>query len=839
MASESRPLVSVIIVNYKGASDTATCLEACRTLDWPSDELELIVVDNASGDGSVDLLRGRFPDVKVVASTKNLGFAGGCNRGADAARGEYVAFLNNDARPDPAWIRAAVTRMETDSTISCVASKILDWEGTTIDFVDSALSFYGHGFKLHSEKRDTGDYDVEKDVLFASGAAMFVRTDIFRALGGFDERYFMFFEDVDFGWRLWLLGHRARFLPGSVVYHRHHASMARYGVWREQFLLERNALYTILKNYDDDNLPAALAGALALAIRRGRINGGDDPTVLDLQASPDDRGGETLAVSKQTMASAYAIDAFVEALPSLLASRRALQGARQRADREIMRLFHLPFQANCGGTFASDVDAVVDALGLRERFDGRRRIVVATGDSLTAKMAGPAIRAWEIAKALSLEHDVELVTLQRCEVTHERFRARHVEEGDMRKLEKWCDVFLFQGFLLAVFPFMRDSKKVIVVDVYDPFHLEQLEQARDLEEDERREVIRGTTGVLNDQLERGDFFLCASTKQRDFWLGQLAGVGRVNPLTYDEDETLESLITVVPFGVADSKPVHRQQSIKGVVPGIDPDDKVILWGGGVYNWFDPLTLLRAVDRLRHRRPDVRLFFLGLKHPNPDVPEMRMANTMRELADELGLTGTHVFFNEGWVAYEDRANYLLEADVGVSTHLDHVETAFSFRTRILDYLWAGLPIVATAGDALADLIEGKGLGVTVPAGDVEALEEALFRVIDDEEFAALCRKNIEVVASEFRWANVLRPLLEFCRQPRRAPDVAAEPKDLAPELGVRVQAGHRRRRTSRLRSEWELARNYQAMGGGSLVVKRVLRRLSKYIIGERLARRAFG
>ena len=159
----------------------------------------------------------------------------------------------------------------------------------------------------------------------------------------------------------------------------------------------------------------------------------------------------------------------------------------------------------------------------------------------------------------------------------------------------------------------------------------------------------------------------------------------------------------MPFGLAETPPVHERQVLKGVVPGIGPDDKVILWGGGVYNWFDPLVLLRAVDRLRHRRADVRLFFLGLRHPNPDVPEMRMAVAMRELSEELGLTDRFVFFNEDWVAYEDRQNYLLEADVAVSTHLDHVETAFSFRTRILDYLWASLPLVTTAGDALADLI----------------------------------------------------------------------------------------------------------------------------------------
>src|SRR5439155_13800601 len=141
----------------------------------------------------------------------------------------------------------------------------------------------------------------------------------------------------------------------------------------------------------------------------------------------------------------------------------------------------------------------------------------------------------------------------------------------------------------------------------------------------------------------------------------------------------------------------------------------------------PLTLLRAVDKLRRRLPDVRLYFLGLRHPNPDVPEMRMAVDTLALADSLGLAGTHAFFNEGWVAYDDRQNFLLEADVGVSTHLDHLETAYSFRTRVLDYLWASLPIVATRGDALAELIEERQLGLTVPPGDVDALEHAMSRL----------------------------------------------------------------------------------------------------------------
>jgi glycosyltransferase involved in cell wall biosynthesis len=210
--------------------------------------------------------------------------------------------------------------------------------------------------------------------------------------------------------------------------------------------------------------------------------------------------------------------------------------------------------------------------------------------------------------------------------------------------------------------------------------------------------------------------------------------------------------------------------LRGVVPGIGENDKVVLWGGGIYNWFDPLTLLRAVDKLRRRLPEVRLYFLGLKHPNPHVGEMKMAHDALTLADELGLVGTNVFFNEDWVEYGDRQNYLLEADIGVSTHLDHVETEFSFRTRLLDYLWASLPIVATSGDSLAALIETSGIGLTVPPGDVDALEDALFRLLDDEALNGACRAAIEQVVPRYRWSTVLEPLLEFCRAPSRAPDL---------------------------------------------------------------------
>ena len=263
--------------------------------------------------------------------------------------------------------------------------------------------------------------------------------------------------------------------------------------------------------------------------------------------------------------------------------------------------------------------------------------------------------------------------------------------------------------------------------------------------------------------------MCASARQRDLWIGHLAAAGRINPDTYDVDPGLSSLISIVPFGTSAQPALQAHHAIKGATAGIGVDDKVVLWGGGVYNWFDPLTLVRAIDVVRVSVPEVRLYFLGMKHPNPDVPQMAVAARCRQLSDELRLTGTHVFFNEGWVPYEQRADYLLDADIGVSCHFQHVETEFSFRTRILDYLWAGLPIVSTEGDSFAALVAAEDLGRAVPAEDVDALVAALLEVLTSDSTQQRFRANVRRVADDFRWPRVLEPLLAFCRSPVRSAD----------------------------------------------------------------------
>lgn len=812
-------VVSVILVNFRGADDTIAAVRGLRALPWPQDRLEIVVVENGSGDESAERIAEAVPDATLVRSRKNLGFAGGSNLGAAKSSGEYLAFLNNDARPDSDWIEAAVHRFEGEPDVGAVASRVLDWEGERVDFIGAAMTWYGMGYKPLTAEAVPDDEPGAHDVLFGTGSAMFVRRSVFELLGGFDEKYFMFFEDVDLGWRLNLRGWRYAYEPRSVAFHKHHASMAKLGSFKETYLLERNALFTLYKNADDDELTRTLAPALMLSARRAIEAGEVDSTALDIRSSDGD-DAPSAPLPKVTAASLYAMDQFVEALPWLRKARAEVQATRTASPGRIQRLFG-DRDAPAGSSRRylegyEDVVTTFQTLG----GDARKRILIITGDPIGTRMAGPAIRAWRMARALSAEHSVTLASLTGVEDVPADFDLVHVAPGSQRQfaeLERAHDIIVFQGHAMALFDALRTTDKIVVVDIYDPMHLEQLEQGRELGPEVWARQVQDATDVLNEQLLRGDFFLCASERQKHFYLGQLAALGRLNPATYADDADLSQLLAVVPFGLDENPPVHERAVLKGVKPGIGPDDTVLIWSGGLYNWFDPLTLIRAVAAVSERHPGVRLFFQGTKHPHPGVPEMGIVAESRALARELGVLDTVVFFNDSWVPYADRGNYLAEASAGVSTHHEHVETTFSFRTRILDYLWAELPMVVTRGDYFAELVERERLGIAVPAEDSVALAAALERVLFDDEFAAEARANVARVREDFTWERALSPLVQFARAPHRAGDRAA---------GGVVRATPVRRKKHGLRHDLSRTLFYLRNGGPAVVWHKVTRRLNR-------------
>ena len=251
-------------------------------------------------------------------------------------------------------------------------------------------------------------------------------------------------------------------------------------------------------------------------------------------------------------------------------------------------------------------------------------------------------------------------------------------------------------------------------------------------------------------MSRGDFFLCSSEEQRTFYLGFLAALGRVNPERIAGDPDLATLIAPVPFGVPDELPPHRP-----VLPPRAAGERRLLFGG-LYDWYDPWTLLDALARLD--RPDWTL--LLIRNPNPESTPQRLFARVEARCRELGWWGSRVQVLD-WVPAERRYDLLRDVDLLVAPHRPSLETRLSLRTRFLDALAAGCPVVTSEGGAMSRLLAEHRAGWVAPPGDAAALARALAEALDDPGSRQAGAR--ELVAA-FRWDRVLEPLVAFCRDP---------------------------------------------------------------------------
>lgn len=262
--------VSVVVVTWNGLHHLRRCLPAVldQRLDG-SDALELIVVDNASVDGTreylSDLARTE-PRLRVIPNPSNLGFAGPNNQAFQAARGEFVATLNNDAPPQPGWLAALLHAARGSARTGSVASQmVFDHAPDTIQSAGITLDLAGIAWdRLVGQPATSGETQVT-EVFGASAGAALYRAEMLRALGGFDARYFMYLEDVDLAWRARIAGWQALYAPDAVVRHAHSAS-AREGSPFKLWHLGRNKVWTIAKCYPPTGLRTYLAAALAFDV---------------------------------------------------------------------------------------------------------------------------------------------------------------------------------------------------------------------------------------------------------------------------------------------------------------------------------------------------------------------------------------------------------------------------------------------------------------------------------------------------------------------------------------------------------------------------------------------
>lgn len=449
-----------------------------------------------------------------------------------------------------------------------------------------------------------------------------------------------------------------------------------------------------------------------------------------------------------------------------------------------------------------------------------------TQDVIGDRLAGPAIRALAMATALADEgHEVRVHSTGGATAALPAVRPGRLSPADASATARWADVVVVQGDVLDTCPGLGAPDVVVVCDLYDPFQMEGLVRGVDLPERVRYAATRRALSVLTRQLQRGDLFLCASERQRLFWLGHLDAAGRVNPASYDRDPSLADLLAIVPFGIDEQAPTRDGPGLRDRLSGLDESSRIVLWGGGVYDWLDPLPLIGAVAELLSEVPELRLVFMGTAHPNPAVACPAMLDRAHSLVSSLGIEQA-VVFHDGWVPYHERHNVLLDAEVGASGHLSHIETTLSYRTRILDYIWAGLPVLTTAGDALGDLVYEAGLGRTVPPADQSATTAALRSLLLDATAAEAARRAVADIAPSMRWSAALRPLLDFCAAPRPA-------ADRRPAEAVRLRADRAPGRSERRARARDLAGAAGALlrdGGpralGSKVLSRARRARSR-------------
>ena len=249
---------SIIIPHHNGYELLNSCIQSLYESNLNNSEI--IIVDNASTDTSIKQIKETFPELIVLNTEQNLGYAGGCNYGVNHANGKLLVFLNNDTQVDKNWLTELENIMNNDSNISSVQPKILnkknkekfDYAGASGGFIDKYCYPFSRGRIFNSIEKDLGQYDNITKIFWASGTGFITKKSIFKKLGGFDEHFFAHMEEIDYHWRCQLNGYSVFINPQSIIYHLGGGTLS-YDSSYKTYLNHRNSLLLLLSNYNKIN----------------------------------------------------------------------------------------------------------------------------------------------------------------------------------------------------------------------------------------------------------------------------------------------------------------------------------------------------------------------------------------------------------------------------------------------------------------------------------------------------------------------------------------------------------------------------------------------------------
>jgi GT2 family glycosyltransferase len=742
------PSISIVVLNYNGRHHLEACLSSLTKLDYPADRFEVLLVDNLSSDGSVAYVAKAFPHVRIVETGANLGFSGGNNSGAAAASGDYVVFLNNDTRADPGFLRGLVDAIGGRADVVCASAKIVNWDGTAFDFAGSAAHFAGFGYQVGYDQPVVPDnFSSTRPILFACGGAMMIDRRIFLKVGGFDSDYFMCYEDVDLGWRLWILGYQVVFAPDARVYHRHHGSLGELSDYRRQVLYKRNSLYTVLKNYDDRNLgrvlPAVMLGTVDGLVRHLAGSGQLNLAEYEITSRAPASDGPTL--TRDQASTLVAVHDVVEHLSSVFDKRRKIQAERRRTDEEVGRLFRWPFR-HWPGVPPDLQYSVADAFDVLNIFESMpRRVLVISSDILPfpgLPTVGSGLRAWGIGQGLrSRGHEVlfsmpkaalagreQLVPPECAALVWETFSLGEVvrkAEPDVVVVCNWPVLALLQTQWIGV---------PIVLDQHGPHFIEREFQNAGTDSD--------NTMYKLEALRKADFFSCAGHKQREYFRAWLDRAG------WTEQDQLER-VAAMPVSLSPSLP-ERQPA----------DELSFVYGGVFLPWQDPTPTLTMLVETLEARETGRLYFFGGRHPVYEVNP----GSLEKLAEQLQRSPRVVA--PGMVSHDELIEQYRRAHVAVDVMRRNRERELAFTTRTVEYLWCGLPVIYHDYAELSDLIRDYQAGWVVDPEDRQAIAAVFEQIIQDpEEVQTRSRNAQRLVRERLTWDRTIEPLDAFVRRPR--------------------------------------------------------------------------
>jgi glycosyltransferase involved in cell wall biosynthesis len=415
------------------------------------------------------------------------------------------------------------------------------------------------------------------------------------------------------------------------------------------------------------------------------------------------------------------------------------------------------------------------------------RVVLICPEPIRPQQQGIGIRFLETARVLARSGAVTLWAPAVDGPLPSDFEVRRYPQGPLSSALGPASAVVAQGHGAAWYLDRIERERILspplALDLSDPFVIESLHY----EADGARGVHARDLGLLTRQLLRADFCVVASEAQRHFTLGLLAALGRVGPREFRADPLLRRLCDLAPPGVS-PPPGPTAGGLRRALPALTPDDQVVFFGG-VYDWYDPELLLDAASRLS--APRLRLVFCS--NPNPESTPQRAMHRLRRRCDEMGWTGQRAFFLP-WFPYAERAAFLGDCDVAVALHRSSFEAELSFRSRVLEFLNSGLPVVATEGGAASLIVATAGAGVLVRPGDAAGVASALERLLSDAASRrAMGEAGREWVRREMPWERTLAPLVRFCEAPWRT--AGGEPRD---RLGWRTARAWLRHASSLVR-----------------------------------------